>query len=154
MATMEQQTADFDLRVRYEVYRFFTEQGRAPTYQTIAQILAAAPERVCGSFHSLHTKHMLFLEPGRDEIRIANPFSAVPTGFQVRAGDQTWWANCAWDTLGIAAATGLDVDIFAHYPDSEQVVTLAVKNGQVEGGGHQVYFPLPCRQWYDDLIFT
>lgn len=144
----------FDLRVRYEVYRFFVDQCRAPGYFEIAGVLNAAVEDVRLSFQRLHDRHMLFLEPGGDSIRMANPFSAIPTPFQVRAGEKRWWANCAWDTLGISAATGLDVEIFAHYPDSEEVVVLEVRDGKVAGSGCQVYFPLPCRRWYEDLIFT
>lgn len=144
----------FDLRVRYEVYRFFVEYCRPPDHADIAGALSAPAEDVRLAFHRLHARHMLFLEPGRDVIRMANPFSAIPTPFQVRAGEKAWWANCAWDTLGIAAATGLDVEIFAHYPDSEEVVRLAVLNGQVDGRGHQVYFPLPFQRWYEDLVYT
>ncbi len=97
---------------------------------------------------------MLFLEPNGDEIRMANPFSAIPTGFRVRSGQKEWWANCAWDSVGIAAALGIDVQITASYPDVQQSVELQVEDGIIDGKGHQVYFPLPCRQWYDDLIFT
>jgi hypothetical protein len=151
---MENDVSEFDLRVRFEVYRFFLEHCRAPVTINIASVLNAEAEEVRLAFHRLHGRHMLFLEPGGDAIRMANPFSAVPTPFRVHAGERAWWANCAWDTLGIAAATGLDVNITAHYPDSQEAVLLEVRNGKVDGRGHQVYFPLPFRSWYDDLVFT
>ena len=65
-----------------------------------------------------------------------------------------WWANCAWDSLGIAAALKMDARIEASYPDAQKTVELQVNHGMVEGKNHVIYFPLPCRQWYDDLVFT
>jgi hypothetical protein len=144
----------FDLQARYQVYRFFAEHGRAPAYLEIAALLGAEPEAARLAFHKLHARHMLYLEPGTDDIRIANPFSAAPTRFRVTAGGRAWWANCAWDMLGVAAALNLDVDIAAQYPDEPGVIPLRVQGGAVDGGGRLVYFPLPFRQWYDDLVFT
>ena len=70
------------------------------------------------------------------------------------SGNREWWANCAWDSLGIAAALEIDAQIESRYPDIEKTVEFQVKQGMVDGKNHVIYFPLPCRQWYDDLIFT
>lgn len=144
----------FDLQVRYQIYRFFADHCTAPTYQQIATLLNAENESVRTSFHKLHERHMIFLEANTDAIRMANPFSAIPTRFKVRAGNKQWWANCAWDSLGIAAALKIDVQISASYPDTQETVNLQVNHGLVDGKNHLVYFPLPCRQWYEDLVFT
>jgi len=151
---MEMPLSEFDFKVRYEVYRHFAEQGQAPGYVEIANHLQASPEIVRASYHALHAKHLLFLQPGSDSIRSANPFSAMPTRFQGRAGWQAWWANCAWDMLGIPAALGIEAEIQATIPGSNEPVALQVANGLVSEPGLAVYLPLPCRQWYDDLIFT
>jgi len=151
---METIITEFDLKVRHQIYHFFAEQCRAPSHQEVAALLDAAQENVNVSFHKLHERHMIFLEHGADTIRMANPFSAIPTRFKVKSGNKQWWANCAWDSFGIAAALKLDARIEAGYPDSQETVRLQVNNGLVDGKNHVVYFPLPCRQWYDDLIFT
>lgn len=151
---METSITELDLEIRYHIYRFFAENGAAPSYQQLADLLALERENVRTSFHKLHEGHMIFLEPATDSIRMANPFSAVPTPFKVTSGNRQWWANCAWDSLGIAAALNIDVHIEAIYPDSHEAVNLWVHDGIVDGKNHLVYFPLPCRQWYDDLIFT
>jgi len=151
---METTLSEFDLQVRYQIYRFFAGQGAAPSHAQIAVLLQAQDESVRASFHKLHERHMIFLESGSDAIRMANPFSAIPTKFKVTSGGRQWWANCAWDSLGIAAALQVDVHIEAAYPDSLETVDLQVHQGRVDGKGHKVYFPLPCRQWYDDLVFT
>lgn len=151
---METIITEFDLTIRYQIYRFFAEQCRAPSYQEIALLQNAENESVRVSFHQLHDRHMLFLNPGTDAIRMANPFSAIPTRFKVKSGTKEWWANCAWDSLGIAAALNIDAQIEAGYSDHQGTVELAVNHGAVDGKNHLIYFPLPCRQWYDDLIFT
>ncbi len=144
----------FDLNIRYHIYRFLADQCRAPTFQEIAGVCQAAPDEVRASFHTLHDRHMIFLEPGADAIRMANPFSAIPTRFRVTSGLRAWWANCAWDSLGIAAALDVEAEIEAAYADSPEVVKLRVSQGTVDGQKHVVYFPLPCRHWYDNLVFT
>lgn len=141
-------------QVRYQIYRFFADHCTAPSYQQIAHLLHAENENVRGSFHTLHARHMIFLEHHSDSIHMANPFSAIPTRFRVISGNKQWWANCAWDSLGIAAALEIDVQIKAGYPDTQETVDLQVKHKRADGKKHVVYFPLPCGQWYDDLIFT
>lgn len=151
---METIISEFDLQVRFRIYRFFADNCRAPSYQEVADFLDAEKEDVRVSFHKLHDHHMIFLEPGADSIRMANPFSAIPTNYKVISGNKRWWANCAWDSLGIAAALKIDVQIEAGYLDNQEIAELQVKQGVVDGKNHVIYFPLPCRQWYDDLIFT
>lgn len=151
---METIISNFDLQVRYQIYRFFADNCTAPSYQQIAKLLNAENENVRASFYKLHERHMIFLEHNSDSIRMANPFSAIPTRFKVFSGNRQWWANCAWDSLGIAAALKIDVQIKANYPDSPETVDLQVNGGIVDGKKHVVYFPLPCGQWYNDLIFT
>jgi hypothetical protein len=151
---METIITEFDLKIRYLIYNFFAERCYAPTYAELASLLNVPKESVRDSFHRLHARHMIFLQSGTSSVRMANPFSAVPTRFKVRTGQRMWWANCAWDSLGIPAALNIDAQIEAGYPDRPETVELEVKNGTVDGKNHVVYFPLPCSRWYDDLVFT
>jgi hypothetical protein len=151
---MESTLTEFDLKIRYQIYLHFAGHCRAPAVQEIAGLLHAAEADVRDSFHKLHERHMIFLEPGTDAVRMANPFSAIPTGFRVKSGSKAWWANCAWDSLGIPAALQIDAQIEAAYPATQEIVRFQVKDGMVDGKNHLVYFPLPFRRWYDDLIFT
>ena len=151
---METIISEFDLQVRYQIYRYFADNCTAPSYQKIANLLNVENKDVRNSFHKLHERHMIFLEHNSDSIRMANPFSAIPTRFKVIFGNKQWWANCAWDSLGIAAALKINVQIKARYPDIQETVDLQVIDGIVDGKSHIVYFPIPFGQWYDDLIFT
>lgn len=151
---MEKAITEFDLKIRFQIYHFIAELCTFPTPQGIASLLSVSKDEVVESFYRLHTHHMIFLEPGGETIRIANPFSAVPTRYKVKAENKEWWANCAWDSLGIAAALNVDVNIEAVYPDTEEMVEFQVWDGSFDGKNHVVYFGLPFRQWYDDLVFT
>ena len=143
-----------DLQIRYAIYRFFVDECRAPLANEIAERIQLSLDDVRLAFRRLHERHMIFLDAETGHIRMANPFSAIPTNYRVRAGDKLWWANCAWDTLGIAAALGIDVEIEATHPADQQRLSLKVVQGEVSNQDWLVYFPLPCRQWYDDLVYT
>ena len=145
---------DSDLQIRYQIYQFFADQCRPPTSGEMAERLNLSPEVVNLAFRRLHDRHMIFLDAATGQIRMANPFSGVLTNYRVRAGGKVWWANCAWDMLGIAAALNLDVDIEVNHPGDGQTLTLKVANGVVTEPDWLVYFPLPCQQWYDDLVYT
>ena len=98
-----------DLELRNIVYRRFVELGRAPTLEELGTDEA--------SLRRLHDAHWLVLESDRPEIRMANPFSAIPTRYRVEADGRSWFANCAWDAFGIPAALGVDGHISSSCPD-------------------------------------
>ena len=98
---------------------------------------------------------------------MANPFSGIPTDFKVHVNGKTYFANCAWDMLGIPAALHSDAVIDAIFTESNESIQLEVKDGKVinyaqggvpaEDGGSSsllIHFPLPFTRWYDDLVFT
>lgn len=146
---------NLDWTVRAAVYRFITDHERAPTVDEAAAISGVTPERTALAFQRLNRRHAIFLEPGTLAIRMAHPFSAVPTPFRVRANGHAYWANCAWDMLGIPAALHADAEIEAYYAETSNTpVMLSVSGDRVQGHGEVIHFPLPFQRWYDDLIHT
>jgi hypothetical protein len=85
---------------------------------------------------------------------MANPFSGVETPFTVRAKGKTYFANCAWDSLGIPAALHLDAEIEAFCAQSGELLHLRVSGGEVRGSEALVHFLIPFRDWYNDLTST
>ena len=145
----------FELRVRNEVYTAFVRDGRAPSAADTAAALGLAPEEVEGAFRRLHDEHALVLQPGSSEIRMLNPFSAVETPHRVEAGGRTWFANCAWDALGIPAALHADGRVESRCPDCGAAMELEVRDGElVRGADLLVHFVVPARRWWDDIGFT
>lgn len=140
--------------VRTFIFQFIVARERPPTAAETAAGMNMAEGDARRIFTELDARHAIFLEQGGATIRMASPFSGVPTAFRVHAAGHSYWANCAWDALGIPAALGADARIEATYSDTGEAVTLQVQAGKVVGRGERVHFARPFRQWYDDLVFT
>src|SRR5690348_2843820 len=95
---------DRDLELRNLTYRRFVELGRAPIAAEVGSEAGLTVADVQAGWRRLHDAHALVLNPGTMEIRMANPFSAVPTAYRVHASERWWFANCAWDAFGILGA--------------------------------------------------
>lgn len=144
----------FYQKLRWYIYNHFAEQTHPPTIEQAASDFGITPEQARDAYQFLHRKHAIFLEPGTHAIRMANPMSAVPTAYQVHAAGRSWWANCAWDALGIPAMLHSDATIVAECAHSHAHIELAVEGDWVIGGSEIAHFALPFRRWYDDLIHT
>jgi hypothetical protein len=144
----------YDLGLRNRVYGRFVELGRAPTLAEIAGELGLSPAEAEAGLCRLHDAHALVLEDDRPEIRMANPFSAVPTPHRVEAGGRTWYANCAWDAFGIPAALGVDGHISTTCPDCEEAIELDVIQRRPEPDRHVFHVLVPARSWWADIVFT
>jgi hypothetical protein len=79
--------------VRLFVYRRFVSACRAPTIAETAEAFGMDRERMLEIFEGLEQGHVFVLEPDTRQIRMAMPFSAVPTSFKVTSGAFSWWAN-------------------------------------------------------------
>jgi hypothetical protein len=80
---------DFDTEVKAAIYRWIADTTRAPEAGEIAEVLAAPASEVEEAFRKLFAKRVLFLESDGRTIRMAPPFSAVPTQHRVRVGELT-----------------------------------------------------------------
>lgn len=141
--------------VRTFIYQRFVESARAPQVEEIADHFRLTIAQAGEVLKTLHDKHALFLKPGTVAIRMANPFSAIPTPYQVDIGDKTYWANCAWDSFGIIAALHAPhASIRSICAHTGKDLHLAVSHDQVVSAGEVVHFLVPSRRWYDDLVRT
>ena len=141
-----------DERLRYEIYRTFAETGEAPSSGTL-EAWSGGPDASAAALRRLHDAHAVVLDDA-GRIRMALPFSAVPTGHRVGAGEQRWWANCAWDALAIPAALGIDARIDAEWLDTGEPVDLAIVGGELSDVDGFVHFTIPARRWWDDIVET
>lgn len=151
---MNNESDAFDWSIRNHIYATILEQGIQPTYASVAAGLGGTADRARTAYERLHERHAIFLTPGTHDIRMAHPFSGMPTPFRVYANGRAYWANCAWDALGIPAALHTDARIEAETADDGKPIRLAVADGRVTGWDGVVHFALPFRRWYDDLIRT
>jgi len=143
-----------DIDLRNGTYRRFVELGRAPAVDEVAQAMGWTTADVRAGWHRLHEQHALVLNPATTELRMANPFSAVPTAYRVRAAGRWWYANCAWDAFGICAALHTDGRIETSCPDCLEPLAIDVKNKQPERTDLLFHCVVPAARWWDDIIFT
>lgn len=141
--------------VRYFIYQQLAQTGRAPSPAYTAQVLGLTLAETQTAYQQLHQRHAILLQAGTNEVRMANPFSAIATDFIVEVGKARAWANCAWDALGIPAAVQADAKINAHCAQSGAPIHLEVRQGQFLGYSTVIaHFAVPFANWYDDLIHT
>jgi hypothetical protein len=140
-----------DIAVRNHVYRRFVELGRAPTLAELERELGGD---VAGALRRLHDAHALVLEPEGKAIRMANPFSAVPTPHRVEADRRSWYANCGWDAFGVAAALDADAHISSTCPDCGEAIEIDVRDRRPVPEEHVFHVLVPAEHWWDDIVFT
>lgn len=140
--------------IRAFVYQHLVEITRPPRVEETAERFALTHEEAASAYEALHQRHAFFLQPGTHQILIANPFSGVETRFKVHANGKTYFANCAWDSLGIPAALHADAQIEAECAQSGEAILLTVSRQTVQHDSGLVHFLVPFRSWYDDLPFT
>lgn len=99
------------------------------------------------ALRELVTGHVVVLDDvGR--ISMAHPFAGHRQGACLEAGDRTWWGNCAWDALGIAAALGVRDGTV-----TSNGITVPLRGGDVieEAVFHVA---VPATRWWDDIADT
>jgi len=143
-----------DLDLRNLTYRMFVELGRAPSADEVAGTSGLSKDAVLAGWRRLHDTHALVLNPATAEIRMANPFSAVPTSYRVHADERWWYANCAWDAFGIGAALHVDAHIETSCPDCREPITVETLNRRPDDDGLLFHCLVPAAQWWNDILFT
>ena len=143
-----------DLRLRNLTYALFVARGRAPTAREVAAETGVAEAEVVAAWQRLHDAHALVLDADRAEIRMANPFSAVPTPHRVHADGRWWYANCAWDAFGICAALHTDGRIETSCPDCATAIAFDVRDGRPAERGLLFHCLVPAARWWEDIVFT
>ena len=143
-----------DLELRNRTYGLFVELGRAPTSAEVALATGRAEEDVRAGWRRLHDAHALVLDAASGEIRMANPFSAVPTAHRVQAAGRWWYANCAWDAFGICAALHVAGRIETSCPDCGEPIAVEVRDGRPDDESLVFHCLVPAARWWDDIVFT
>jgi Alkylmercury lyase len=146
---------DFDTKIKLAIYEITAETGRVPNSIEVSRKLDIDETEMLDAFKRLHAKRLLLPEPGDPtRIRMAPPFSGIPTSFPVEANGKKYYANCVWDAYGIAAALHCDAISRASDGHTGEPLTLEVKNGQPILKPYVAHFAVAAAHWWDDLIFT
>ncbi len=138
-----------DLDLRRRTYAYMVENGRAPRADELGD-----PDEVRAGWRELHDAHALVLNCATDEVRMLNPFSAVPSAFRVEAQGRRWYANCAWDAFGICAALDVDGRIETSCPDCGEPIAVGVRDQRPDDESLRFHVLVPAAHWWDDIVFT
>ena len=145
---------DRDLALRRLTYALFADRGRAPTAGEVAAEYGSTTGDVEAGWRRLHDAHALVLEPDGTAIRMANPFSGVPTSYRVHADGREWYANCAWDAFGVCAALGADGRIETTCADCGDPIDIAVRDRAPGDASLLFHCLVPAARWWEDIVFT
>jgi len=145
---------DFDTQVKTAIYRLTAETGTVPSLAALATNLHAPAEAVHEAFTRLRANRVLYLESDGVAIRMAPPFSGVPTQHQVTVDGIEYFANCAWDALGIPAALHRPGVVRSRCEQSLEPLVLPVGETGPEPTSWLFHCLVPAARWWDDLVFT
>jgi hypothetical protein len=145
------ETADIELR--NATYGLLVALGRAPSAAEVGTAIGIAVEDVRAGWRRLHDGHALVLDDDGN-IRMANPFSAVPTAFRVEAAGRSWFASCAWDAFGVGAALHVDSRFDTECPDCSEPIRISVRDGRPDDETPVFHVLLPAARWWSDIGFT
>ena len=140
---------------RIFIYSHVADTGAPPTSQEISAHFTITHDDARDRLATLGATNRVVLDKETGEIWMCGPFSAVPTRFRVHGAATSWWANCAWDMLGIPASLGISARVDTSCACCDEAVSIDVdaELGPISGEG-LVHIFLPARRWYDDIGFT
>lgn len=147
--------AEFVNEVRLEVLESTLRTAHVPDAQEVGDRLGRPTSDIVSAFAALAETHVYVLEPGDpSRLRMANPFSAVPTRFTVESVGRRYFGNCIWDALGIVSLQGGEGVVLTDCPDCKEPMTMEVNAGRLQPAAGVVHFAVPARRWWDDIIHT
>lgn len=146
--------SNLELEVRQAVYRHFAEQARRPSPDEIAETVNATAAEVLGAYARLGAQRVLVLEGDGAAIRMAPPFSGVPTQHVAAVGGRRYFANCAWDVLGVPAALGRAGTVESRCEQTGEPLRLRVGPEGPESCDWLFHSAVPAARWWDDIVFT
>jgi hypothetical protein len=147
-------TDELDRQVRLSVYRHLVGTGQAPTLRDTAVDVGVDSTDISASLERLDASHVLVLHPTTRKLWMAMPFSAIPTGFRVTSGERAWWANCAWDALGISAMLQIPAEITTSCAYCGDPLTVGTTGRALTDASGVVHFAVRAAAWWEDIGFT
>jgi hypothetical protein len=145
---------EFDIQVKLAVYRHFAETGQRPAPEDVAERIGSDSASVIDAYRRLRAQRVLVLEDDGSSIRMAPPFSGVPTQHVVESGDIRYFANCAWDAFGILAALHRQATVHSRCEQSGEPLHLNVGADGPAPSDWLFHCLVPAANWWDDIVFT
>ncbi len=145
---------EFDILIKLAVYIHFADTGRRPSIEEVAGRVCSDVQSVRDAYQRLQSQRLLVLEADGQSIRMAPPFSGVPTQHMVEADGIQYFANCAWDALGVPAALHKPCTVHSRCEQSGEPFNLKVDLQGPEPSDWLFHCLVPAAKWWDDIVFT
>ena len=145
---------DLATSTKLHIYDAVARTGRIPSRARLGLDLGLEAFELDQALASLAQQRLLILAPESGEIVMAPPFMASPTGFRVDVNGTDYFAPCAWDALGIAAALHAPATVHTSCADCGDPMELHVGESGPEPTEAVVHFGVPAARWWDDIVFT
>ena len=145
-----------DLEVKLAIYRHFAETARRPSTEDVSARTGMPAADVPSAYARLRAQRVLVLEEDGVSIRMAPPFSGVPTQHVAVVEGRRYFANCAWDVFGIIAALGSRGLVESRCEQTLEPLRLDIGPDGPEAppSGWLFHCAVPAAHWWDDIVLT
>jgi len=145
---------DVDVAVKLAIYHHFAETGARPSPDDVGARIGTKRAEALAAYERLRKQRVLVLEDDGASILMAPPFSGVPTQHVVESGGIRYYANCAWDSLGIPAALRKPALVRSRDEHTLEPLVLEVAGEGPEPSAWLFHCSVPAARWWDDIVFT
>ncbi len=144
----------FDTDLKQRIYSHVAETTRVPTVAELAQTLNVSCDEAQAGLARLYKSRIVVLERDGVRIRMAPPFSGVPTQHRVTVKGKEYFANCAWDAFGVCAALHAEGEVHSSCAQSAESITIKIGKSGPEYVKCAIHFAVPAAHWWDDIVYT
>lgn len=145
---------DFDVQVKLAIYRHIAETTQAPALAEVAADVGATEAEVQEAYQRLYRNRVLVLQPDGVSICMAPPFSGVETQHRVRVDGKEYFANCAWDALGVVAALHQPGEVLSRCEQTFEPIRFHVRDEGPDPEPCVIHFAVPAALWWKDIVYT
>jgi hypothetical protein len=142
------------VELRIHIYDVLLDRGAPPRVAELAREFNVSENAARNAIADLKIGKTVLPHPQTGEVWMAGPFAAESTGYKVAGKRTTWFANCAWDMLGVAMIAREWVSIETTCGDCGEPIRLSADHESPARDALVVHFLVPARRWYDDVGFT
>ena len=150
---MQDLYVQFDDTVRRAIYDHIISTGFAPKPAQLAALLNCPQPAISAAFERLVDQRAIGLD-AEGHVFMAIPFATQPTGVRVISDVQTWWANCAWDGLGVPALLKCNATIETTCPATGDPLHVIVQDNQPLPADCVLHMAIPLIDWWNDIGST
>src|SRR5262249_7605771 len=142
------------LEVKLAIYNGAAATGVPPDAAEVARRLGAAADDVRAACARLAERRLLVLEPDGMTVRMAPPFSGLPTPRRVSSRGAEYFAACAWDALGIPAALHREAAVRSRCEQSGEPLELHAALDGPAASDWRFHCLVPAARWWQDIRYT